>query len=256
MVGHTAGMRALVVALVLAAPAFHATIRPLPAPVRSEVKARAWHAGCPVPLSGLRLLSVSYWGFDHRVHRGQLVVNQDAAEARNRLPQAVRAAVPDPPHALAAMYGPRGARPADGDATGSFGAGSPCRRPARRNRIRPLVDARLRRGGRPEPGREPLRRLRDDPGQDRVVLPRPLAPPGRDGHAGGRRGVRVRRVGLGRGLDRLDEGLHALLVDRPLDRSGLPADSAQSISRSANCGVAEPTSITGRRARSHAARRR
>ena len=27
--------------------------------------------GCPVPLSGLRLLTVTYWGFDGHTHRGQ-----------------------------------------------------------------------------------------------------------------------------------------------------------------------------------------
>ena len=72
-------MRVLAVAVVIAVvPAFHTSAKPLPGPVRSEVKARAWHAGCPVPLSGLRLLTVSYWGFDRRAHRGQLVVNRDA----------------------------------------------------------------------------------------------------------------------------------------------------------------------------------
>ena len=31
---------------------FASSIKPLPAPVRSELEARAWHGGCPVPLSG------------------------------------------------------------------------------------------------------------------------------------------------------------------------------------------------------------
>ena len=41
----------------------------------------SWHRGCPVRLSQLRLLTVSHWGFDGRVHRGRLVVNRDAATA-------------------------------------------------------------------------------------------------------------------------------------------------------------------------------
>src|SRR5438477_11983766 len=73
-------MRLLASALaLLAAGAFHTSIRPLPAAVRAHVAARAWHSGCPVPLTGLRLLTVSYWGFDRRAHWGQLIVNADAA---------------------------------------------------------------------------------------------------------------------------------------------------------------------------------
>ena len=59
--------------------AFHASVKPLPQPVRAEIQGRAWHAGCPVPLSGLRVLTVTYWGFDSRPHDGQMVVNADAA---------------------------------------------------------------------------------------------------------------------------------------------------------------------------------
>ena len=39
----------------------------------------SWHAGCPVSLSRLRLLTLTHWGFDGRVHTGRLVVNQDVA---------------------------------------------------------------------------------------------------------------------------------------------------------------------------------
>lgn len=34
-----------------------------------------WHAGCPVGSSQLRLLQMSYWGFDNRPHLGAMVVN-------------------------------------------------------------------------------------------------------------------------------------------------------------------------------------
>jgi hypothetical protein len=40
-----------------------------------------WHEGCPVPLDDLRLVIVSYWGFDGVGHTGRLVVNRDAARA-------------------------------------------------------------------------------------------------------------------------------------------------------------------------------
>lgn len=67
-------------AVPLAAVAFHGQVQPLPAPVRTQlVQYGYWHAGCPVPLSDLRLLTVTYAGFDGRAHTGQLVANQDAA---------------------------------------------------------------------------------------------------------------------------------------------------------------------------------
>ncbi|TMK61163.1 MAG: M15 family metallopeptidase [Actinobacteria bacterium] len=68
-----------VLALPLVLLAFHGSIQPLRAPLRGEVAAHRWHRGCPVPLSRLRVASVSYWGFDGRVHTGRLVVNQAVA---------------------------------------------------------------------------------------------------------------------------------------------------------------------------------
>ena len=41
---------------------------------RSQVR-YSWHPGCPVPFSGLRMITMTYRGFDHRVHTGALVVN-------------------------------------------------------------------------------------------------------------------------------------------------------------------------------------
>ncbi|TXS57529.1 M15 family metallopeptidase [Streptomyces sp. t39] len=34
--------------------------------------------GCPVPSERLRLITMNHWGFDGRVHRGEMVVHQDA----------------------------------------------------------------------------------------------------------------------------------------------------------------------------------
>ena len=115
-------MRFLAVPLaVVSLPGFHATIKPLPASVRSEVRARAWHTGCPVPLSGLRLLTVSYWGFDGRSHAGQLVVNKSAAgPLAKAFRQLYKLRFPIHHMRLANMYGPRKGLPADGDVTASF----------------------------------------------------------------------------------------------------------------------------------------
>jgi D-alanyl-D-alanine carboxypeptidase len=40
----------------------------------SEVR-YSWHPGCPVPPSRLRLITMTYRGFDHKVQTGRLVVN-------------------------------------------------------------------------------------------------------------------------------------------------------------------------------------
>ncbi|HEU4947774.1 MAG TPA: M15 family metallopeptidase [Kribbella sp.] len=46
--------------------------------VTAAMVPRTYRAGCPVRPASLRLLTFNYWGFDHRVHRGELVV-RDAA---------------------------------------------------------------------------------------------------------------------------------------------------------------------------------
>jgi hypothetical protein len=40
----------------------------------------AWSPGCPVALSALRLLRLTFWGFDARAHTGELVVRRDVAD--------------------------------------------------------------------------------------------------------------------------------------------------------------------------------
>jgi hypothetical protein len=59
--------------------AFHSSIEPLPPALRAQMKGKTWHAGCPVPLSQLRVLTVPYWGFDRHKHMGRLIVNRDVA---------------------------------------------------------------------------------------------------------------------------------------------------------------------------------
>jgi hypothetical protein len=111
-------------ALPLAVFALHAqdaTVRPLPPELKTTLHARFWEPGCPVPLSGLRLLTVRHWGFDGRTHTGQLVVNRDAAEPLAKVFRRLYALrFPIRHLQLGDMYGPRAARPADGDVTGSF----------------------------------------------------------------------------------------------------------------------------------------
>ena len=64
-----------------ARPAFHAHVSRLSPALRAHMTGVSWHRGCPVPLSALRLVTLSYQGFDGRVHTGRLIANADAAPA-------------------------------------------------------------------------------------------------------------------------------------------------------------------------------
>jgi hypothetical protein len=68
-------------ARIAAAPPFHGRAERIDPELRARMSGISWRPGCPVGFAGLRLLSVSHWGFDGRVHRGRLVVNRDAAVA-------------------------------------------------------------------------------------------------------------------------------------------------------------------------------
>jgi D-alanyl-D-alanine carboxypeptidase len=63
--------------LAQAPPRFRATIESAPA----ERMTASWRPGCPVSLEDLRLLTLTHWGFDGQVHRGELVVHKDQARA-------------------------------------------------------------------------------------------------------------------------------------------------------------------------------
>jgi hypothetical protein len=60
---------------------FQGTIGPLPVDVVRKMTGASWRPGCPVPLERLRLLRISYWGFDDAAHLGVLVVRDDVAPA-------------------------------------------------------------------------------------------------------------------------------------------------------------------------------
>jgi hypothetical protein len=62
-------------------PPFRSHAERIDAATRERMSGVSWHRGCPVGFAELRLLTVSHWGFDGRVHRGRLVVNRDAAAA-------------------------------------------------------------------------------------------------------------------------------------------------------------------------------
>lgn len=119
-------MRALLLAFALLGPQadpppFQSSTRPLSPYVERIVAKTSWRPGCPVPLSDLRVLTVSHWGFDKRVHAGQLVVNVDAAEPlSSAFARLYELRFPVRHMRIVHMYGSKSAYPKDGDVTGVF----------------------------------------------------------------------------------------------------------------------------------------
>jgi hypothetical protein len=78
-----------------------------------------WHPGCPVAPFRLRILTTRYYGFDHRTHLGQIVVNEAVtaplAKAFRKL-YAMRFPIRE--MSFDAMYGPHPDQ--NGDVTASF----------------------------------------------------------------------------------------------------------------------------------------
>src|SRR5947209_11874242 len=128
-------MRFLATASVTAVAAFagfHASAKPLSPEVRHAVlSAHEWHSGCPVSFSQLRVLTVTYRGFDGRAHAGQLIVNLAAVGPLTKVFRRLYALrFPIRHMELADTYGPAVGRPRDGDFTASFecrqASASPC----------------------------------------------------------------------------------------------------------------------------------
>ena len=115
-------LRLLALPLALVAfSAYDSSVKPLPVRLERTLDARFWEPGCPVPLSDLRLLTVTHWGFDGRERIGQLVVHRDSASELATVFRKLHALkFPIRHMKLGDMYGPRRARPADGDISGSF----------------------------------------------------------------------------------------------------------------------------------------
>jgi hypothetical protein len=108
-------------AIPLAALAAGTSIQPLPAPVKTELSGRYWHAGCPVQMSQLRLLTVTHWGSDGATYTGQLIVNKNAAAPLARVfAKLYELRFPIRHLQLDDAYGPKTSQPADGDISGSF----------------------------------------------------------------------------------------------------------------------------------------
>jgi D-alanyl-D-alanine carboxypeptidase len=58
---------------------FRGTIERIDATQAERMTGVSWRPGCPVSLRDLRLLRLTHWGFDGRVHTGRLIVHRDVA---------------------------------------------------------------------------------------------------------------------------------------------------------------------------------
>jgi hypothetical protein len=67
------------------APVYRSSVRPLPASIRDLMRGSSWRPGCPVGLSDLRLVGITFWGFDRQAHHGRLVVHRTVARDVARL---------------------------------------------------------------------------------------------------------------------------------------------------------------------------
>jgi D-alanyl-D-alanine carboxypeptidase len=60
-------------------PRFGGTVSSLDEATRERITGSSWHPGCPVGLEDLRLLRLTYLGFDDDAHNGRLVVHEGVA---------------------------------------------------------------------------------------------------------------------------------------------------------------------------------
>jgi D-alanyl-D-alanine carboxypeptidase-like protein len=72
---------AVLVAVAVLSSGYHARVQTIPPAMRVQMTGVSWHPGCPVGLSDLRLITLTYRGFDGRDHRGRLIAHRDAAPA-------------------------------------------------------------------------------------------------------------------------------------------------------------------------------
>jgi hypothetical protein len=64
---------------------FTAQVSRIPDRLEDRMRGNSWHRGCPVPIRDLRLVKMSFHGFDGARHQGKLVVHQDSSAALVRV---------------------------------------------------------------------------------------------------------------------------------------------------------------------------
>ncbi len=85
------------------------------------LKGGSWHRGCPVPLSDLRYLTMTYRGFDGHDHRGEMIVNASVAKQVTQIFGALyRSSYPIRKMRLVSSYGASDFRSIEADNTSAF----------------------------------------------------------------------------------------------------------------------------------------
>jgi len=108
-----------------APPSFTFQATKLSPELRARVTGVSWHRGCPVGLARLRYLRMTYYGFDGRVHSGEMIVNRSAVRPlRQAFGRLFRSRFPIRRMRLVDDYGGSDYRSIEADNTSAFN----CRR--------------------------------------------------------------------------------------------------------------------------------
>jgi hypothetical protein len=104
-----------------AAPEFTFSSHRLDEALRHRVTGSSWHPGCPVPLSGLRVLRIGYWGFDRHARVGEMIVAASAVRpVRQAFAELFAARFPIRRMRLVDAYGASDYASIDADNTSAF----------------------------------------------------------------------------------------------------------------------------------------
>jgi hypothetical protein len=99
---------------------YASTVRPLSPALQKALTGTYWKPGCPVPLSGLRVLTVRHWDFAGKARTGQLIVNRDVADPLRTVFRRLYEAKFPIRYLQLDIYRQRDRLPANGDVSGSF----------------------------------------------------------------------------------------------------------------------------------------
>lgn len=56
---------------------FIGTADPISPEIEKQIVGKTWQPKCPIPLEDLRYLQLSYWGYDNKIHLGEMIVHKD-----------------------------------------------------------------------------------------------------------------------------------------------------------------------------------
>ncbi len=65
---------------VYAQESFQSDISAIPEHIAKQMQPNTYRVGCPVSLSQLAYIRISYWGYDNKTHIGELIINKKIAQ--------------------------------------------------------------------------------------------------------------------------------------------------------------------------------